>query len=466
MSTRAPLLGLVLACLCVGYLIQAASPLRMNKDAIEFLEVGASVSDGDGFLTNGEPSHYPPGYPLILAGLDRAGLARSSVLIGLNLASLAVGLACAGFVLSRSLGIGRDEALLLASMTLLSWVIVKHVTLPVSDVPYFGVSLASLALATRAGELRGRRKVFWIVGAGVLAAIAVSLRTIGVALAPALALAVAGGSRPSLAGLCRAWETHRRAATLALVGVAVALAAGGAALGSTMYAREMVQDWRGVGDLVRFRLEDWAELLLNGSQAQLPQPLQPWLMLAGLGFVAAMGLGVRARRAVEPVDLYVGAYAAILLVWPYRDARFWIPVIPLLLGYAWVGFRDVAQKRRVVSRWLGAGYLAGYAAMGVLALAYSTWLTLSGDRFADRYGGGIYRASYLAAFGLETDDESPPMAAVTGRADHSEERVDRVLRRFGPRRGWEPSHDSRDYQSVEIDGGRSGQGRSGGAGRS
>jgi len=439
----------------------------MNKDAIEFLEIAASVSDGDGFLTNGQPSHYPPGYPLILAGLDRAGMGHSAVLIGLNLASLAVGLACAGFILSRSLRIGREPALLLAAMTLLSWVVVKHVTLPVSDVPYLGVSLASLALATRATELRGRRKALCLAGATVLAAIAISLRTIGVALAPALAMAAAGGSRFSWTGLRRAWETHRRVATLTLTGVGVCLAAGGAILGSTKYAREMVRDWRGVGDLVRFRLEDWAELLLNGSQAQLPQALQPWMMLPGLAFVAALAIGVRARRGLAPVDLYVGAYTAILLVWPYRDARFWIPVVPLLLGYVWLGFREVAETRRAAARWVGAGYLTGYAAMGLLALAYSTWLTFSGHRFADRYGGGIYRASYLAAFGQEPEiDDAAPPPALVGRADHSEERIDRVLRRFGPRRGWDSPRDSRDYQSVGIDDGPSGQERSRGAGRS
>src|SRR5690606_37036645 len=97
-------------------------------------------------------------------------------------------------------------------------------------------------------------------------------------------------------------------------------------------------------------------------------------------------------------------------------------------------------------RWLGAGYLTGYVAMGLVALGYTTWLSLSGDRFADRYGGGIYRASYLAAFGLEVPDQPAP--AFTGRADHSEERVDRVLRRFGPRSGWDSAEPSRVHQSV------------------
>jgi len=470
MRTRTPFLGLVVACLGVGYLVQAASPLRMNTDAIEFLEIAASVSDGDGFLTNGQPSHYPPGYPLVLAALDRAGIARSAVMIGLNLAALAMGLACACYILARSMEIGRDGLLWLACMTLLSWVIVKHVTLPVSDVPYFGVSLASLAVATRAAESRGRRRVYWLGAAGLLAALAVSLRTIGVALAPALAFAACPGF--SWTGIRRRWETHRRAATLALSGVVAALIGGAAVLGSTKYAHEMTRDWRGVGDLVRFRLEDWGELLLNGSQAQLPQALQPLVMVAGLAFAALMAVGVRSRRRIAAVDFYVAAYVAILLIWPYRDARFWVPVVPLLLGYGWVGVREMARSRRGVVRWVGAGYLTGYVAMGLVALAYTTWLSCSGDRFADRYGGGIYRASYLAAFGLEVPDDPAP--ALTRRADHSEERVDRVLRRFGPRRSLTPPGrlksadgpgDLERRQLFGIGGGPSGQEGSGVSGR-
>ena len=34
-------------------------------------------------------------------------------------------------------------------------------------------------------------------------------------------------------------------------------------------------------------------------------------------------------------------------------------------------------------------YPAAYALLGVTALGYSSWLSLSGDRFGDLYAGGV-----------------------------------------------------------------------------
>jgi hypothetical protein len=75
-----------------AYLAQLASPLQTNTDATVFLDLAASASDGRGFLVEGRPTHFPVGYPLALAALDRAGVACSATFIGLNLAAMAAGL--------------------------------------------------------------------------------------------------------------------------------------------------------------------------------------------------------------------------------------------------------------------------------------------------------------------------------------------------------------------------------------
>ena len=118
------------------YLIQLASPLRTNTDATIFLDLAASASDGDGFLLDGKPTHFPIGYPLVLAALDRAGLASSASMIGLNLIALAVGLAATAYVLRRDFRLATMSLLSIGILTLLCWVLIKHVTLPLSDIPY------------------------------------------------------------------------------------------------------------------------------------------------------------------------------------------------------------------------------------------------------------------------------------------------------------------------------------------
>ena len=95
MMKRLQFLRLLLGFLVLAYLLQLFTPLRTNTDAISFLEIAASAGDGHGFLIQGEPSHFPPGYPFLVAALDRAGLACSTVLVGSNLAALAMGLVSA-----------------------------------------------------------------------------------------------------------------------------------------------------------------------------------------------------------------------------------------------------------------------------------------------------------------------------------------------------------------------------------
>jgi hypothetical protein len=42
---------------------------------------------------------------------------------------------------------------------------------------------------------------------------------------------------------------------------------------------------------------------------------------------------VRRLRAPDVMDFHFGAYAALVLLWPFAGTRFWLPVLPLLLGY-------------------------------------------------------------------------------------------------------------------------------------
>ena len=180
---------LALGLLWGGYLIQLASPLRTNTDATQFLDLAASASDGAGFVVDGKPSHFPPGYPLVLAALDRVGLACSASFIGLNLLALAAGLAATAYVLRRSLGLGTLPLLVIANLTLLCWVLIKHVTLPLSDIPYFGLAQGCLALLTWAAD-RPRPQRIRGIGLGLsLALAAITVRTVGISLLPGIMFA-------------------------------------------------------------------------------------------------------------------------------------------------------------------------------------------------------------------------------------------------------------------------------------
>ena len=148
-------------------------------------------------------------------------------------------------------------------------------------------------------------------------------------------------------------------------------------------------------------MNDWGELVVNTSAPKLPPVLRGIVAAAGLFVPILLALGARQRRRLAAVDVYTASYLGILLVWPYQDARFWIPVFPLFLGYGWLALAPYAEYR--VVRWVGVTYVAAFSLLGVVALAYSSWISLAHDRFPERFAGGVYRGSYHAAWSPQAE---------------------------------------------------------------
>jgi hypothetical protein len=393
------LLGLCL--LGIAYIVQLASPLRVNKDAQSLLGIASSASDGNGFLLNGKRSHFPIGYPLLVIGLERVGLANSAGFIGLNLLAIAAGTVATASLLKRSFGFADEPILAIAILTLLCWVYIKHVTLPLSDIPYFGLAQSSLALLTWSVGRPPRTRFAALSAALMLAVAAIAVRTVGIALLPALLL----GCLPqgALRMLGDSLTIDRRRVLLMGFGLIALALVVSFPIVRTRYFHESLDVFRsrvGFVEQARLKLWDWGELILNTSAAKLPRPVQPIVIVAGMFVPVLLWKGARQKRQLAFIDVYFACYAAILLFWPYGDARFWLPVFPVMLGYAWLMLRKLLASPAV--RWGTTAYLLVFSVFGVVALIYSSWISLAGDRFADRFAGGAHRASYRAAFGLDT----------------------------------------------------------------
>jgi hypothetical protein len=414
------------ALLALGaHALQAAGPLRLENDSIDYLAMAASAADGHGFTLDGEVSRRPIGYPAVVAALEWAGLAAPWAFVLLNCACLALGLWAAAAVLRRALGLGPRAAAVACLVTLLSFVAVKHSALPSSDVPFLCAAAACLLLATRAEQQTGWAR--WrLLGAAVLAAAAgMALRKVGITLVPALAWAVATdpGVRAIAGRAARARVLAGSLVAAALV-AAVLLAA---ALSRTVYFGSALDKYVGrdapataVG-ILDARTREWGELVTNVPKSRLPASLAPVARVAGLAGLAVVLAGLASRRReLRAVDAFVAAYVLLLFVWPFEDPRFWLPVLPYLAGYGAVAVERAAPRLR--ARRLAAAWLVLFASAGAGALAYSTRLTLSGASFPDRYGDGTLMRTYRLAYGLP----DPGDGIVVDRALA-------VLRRYDPR---------------------------------
>jgi hypothetical protein len=117
---------------------------------------------------------------------------------------------------------------------------------------------------------------------------------------------------------------------------------------------------------------------------------------------------LRRWKSATCVDVYLAAYLGILLIWPYAaDVRFWIPVQILIIGLIlsgahliWNSFKS--KSLRTTFAVLCVLWLAGFAALGLIAHIYTTRVTYSGDRFCDQYSAVHLRNTYRFAAGQPT----------------------------------------------------------------
>jgi hypothetical protein len=383
--------------------LHAFSPLRVEYDSTEYLVMAAWIRDGHGIPAD---AAFPPGLPLLLAGLDSVDLLRSGTVVLVNLAFLAAGLLAVASVLRRDLGFSRAGALAVCTATLLSFLIVRTAARPLSDIPFFGLAWGSVALASAS---RRRQSHALFAGAVALALAATAVRTIGFALLPTLLVAVPTRRRWTLVAVCLA----------SAVVLAVA--------GPTRYVSEAVEEWRD-GPFAVFATHLWdlaralGEVGINAPQGRVPDALASIYPAVGMLLLVPVAAGAWLLRNRAPVAIaFLASITAVLFVWPFVDARLLLPVVPLLIVCAVEAVGIGVRARRSVLL-AGAAWCTVFVACSIAVFAVSLRMTFSGDRFPEVYNPYL-RETYRVAWGTA---EAGPHSGVEPRALWA-------LRRYEPR---------------------------------
>lgn len=376
---------------CFLYLVQLWTPLRLNGDAVVLLSVASSAADGHGFLDHGKPTHYPPGYPAMVVGLERVGAARPWGLVGLNALFLCIGFASAAYVARHYFRLSRDWAGIALLFAALDFALIKHFTLPLTDIPFFGISMFAVALLVRGERERGPKYyVFWAAALST-SAVGVLVRPVSIALFPCLLWSL--GAHLSIGEIVR---LNKRLIVIGLgvfSGIVFVVAV---LLLHTRYVQEGLSVLahqglaRGLRNTLLFRVHEIGELCLNAPAGRLGS-LSPLVWIFGATAIVGLARYLRYCR-LGFAEVYLAAYTLMMFVWPYGDTRFWTPVLPLIFAELFALARPwefTGWKRRAIVL-----YAAVYVLMGFAALGYSSWITFSGREFPHRYGDGYLRSTY------------------------------------------------------------------------
>jgi len=348
---------LALGALALAVLLLLGSAVRpvwtIDPDASLYLSLGRSLAAGHGYVLDGQPhSKYPPGFPVILAGLVRLGGPEAYGLFHLGLvAGLALAVVLTG-VAVRRLGYPSAVAFAVAAAVGASTTLFDLSVMYLrSEVPFLVLTLLSLMALwppRREGRLRPTGMLA-SAGAALAVVLAMAVRLAGVALLAIPATrwlhpgAPTGGRRQAgfvvvasvLALLAwHAWTSQARAANPGSAAYqAEFFAADPRDLTKIVRADMPALDGpalaRRVAGNAQVMARATAVLLTNVDRAAARLPVGAILLgLVLLGLLRMWRHGGVRSEAVA----YAAATLAMYLLWPFnQQERFYVPLLPLLL---------------------------------------------------------------------------------------------------------------------------------------
>jgi hypothetical protein len=395
-------LGIILILVAI-YFLQAATPLRLHPDTVVLLSIAETAAHGGGYVYHGQHTAFPPGYPALVALLMRAHLTYVWVIIGVNVTFAVIGL-LAVYYIFRLEGFNEASVLGICILSLLSFVFVKYSVIPLTDTVFFGVSTCGLALMkqTVASEFSWRR----LVGSVVLVTASLCIRRVGIALIPALLYSVV--FQPGVRLYIKRLSFRTKAASVLVAGSVGAGMVWVISTTATLSDYRMVQAGQTLIDSARdtlaFHLKELGEIAVNLPESALPLKFQGTLPVIGVFVFLLIFTGIARRKQFGVIDVYFVSYVAVILVWPFYDPRFWLPVIPFLIAYSGLGLKRLAQRKLVVH--IVEVYIMAFAVVGVCTIAFNTVLSLSGSRFGDLYPERIYHSTYCAVWHCKDVDSA------------------------------------------------------------
>ncbi|MEP7382170.1 MAG: hypothetical protein ABI910_10820 [Gemmatimonadota bacterium] len=345
--------ALAAAVLLVAVLTITPWPVGAFQDDAIYTVLAKSLATGQGFrLINlpGAPhnTHYPPGYPLLLAGLWKLwpSFPDNIVLFKFVNAFFLAAAAVGSYVFSRERWrFAPWQAAVVAVVGTLS-VVVLLVTGVVLSEPYFlALLLPTLLLTERAAE---RGDVRTAIIAGLLLGALSMVRTLGVFAVPA-------------AGLVMLRRRHWRA--LFALGAAAALFLVPWQLWVAAHQGEVAHPLIGkYGSYGTWLVEGYRSggwpfaraVLVHNAQdidrtiSYMLFPVQlAWpRAVALLGTLVFMIAGMKRYARNTPVTLgFLACYTFVIMVWPFEPNRFLIAVWPLWLPLVGYGIAACWQLR-------------------------------------------------------------------------------------------------------------------------
>lgn len=365
--------GAVLLCLIV-YLLRLDDVIGMYVDDAWYVLLGKALATGQGYTMINSPTPgvlpplYPPAFPFLLSLVFRLApdfpqnlwLLKSISVV----AMLGVGMA-AYLYFQRVRELSRSLALALALALALSPMAVLLATTMVMSDAVFLLSLLLIVIFIEQGISKSNQEKAWryALAGGALMAVAFLTRSISIGLALAVAVyllkkrrwreTVVFGGTATL--LIAPWLLYARthAATPEQLqeqnGYIVQSyktqfwqnEASVVIFGTASITDLPKRVWRNCNFILRSGL---GELILSDSVYQLKSfGFARILILQLLGILVIVGYLATTRQRITLAEIYVPISMAITIIWPFREVRYLLPLLPFILLYGLTGIQTLLR---------------------------------------------------------------------------------------------------------------------------
>lgn len=361
-------------------------------DTIRYLQIKDCIEFGCSQNSTAAQDYLPYGYTALLIFLSKLNILSSFTLVLVNCIYLFGSLFFITLIFDQKL-----QTNFFLILVLCNWTIVKFIAHPLSEMQFMFFSTASLYFFIKYSI---SRKLVPLITAVFLSVIAFFTRTIGIVLIASLVLSFLWLHRASIS----LYLLRNKMIIVVMVGASILSLYLVNQFGLNHYLTEFAKQFsEGVlySEILRWHFVELAELFLNSSVDKIKSFYQsPWIsplfLFAGVSFLLTLCwvLWKRIKSIPTVVFIYILLYSFLIFNWPYYDPRFWVPLLPLLLGIFSLGLDYQGLLERVKRNYIVTPLLFVYLVMGLISVTYFTYTSLNEDVLARTQANGAYRKEY------------------------------------------------------------------------
>jgi hypothetical protein len=363
-------------------LLNIFTPLRLITDGIRYLNIMEYLNGTLDKNSNLTHDILPHGYPWLLFLLNKLHLLSSMSITIVNI--LCTLFSC--YMLTKVLTI--DNKLFFFSLVMLSFINIKHFTLPLSDQLFASLFITSIYFWSK--FFSGTHA--FIVVALLLTVASIYVRTAGVALIPGIILYIIYNNR---AKIVEKRGLFASAVVLILAALILFVIKFPFLETKVDYLRQlnlglMVKDPFSIAGRLLMHFKEFGELIWNIPYSKLTSVIkirgfdtaQYLLIVTGAAALCVFFNAAVKLKLFNHFAFWVFlTYLIMIFLWPYYDTRFLIPIIPMFI---YIFFASLFK-------FVKAGYVKMipiliYTVLGFVSLGYSDAISLNKAFFLKHYG--------------------------------------------------------------------------------